>query len=103
MLLVASCALLLMFPSRSAPVYHLGLFREKVTLQPVECKCEYSVHALKLTRLADYSKLPASPPVDMVYLLDPLIATGGTALAALTMIIDWGIPGTFTRSLISSH
>ncbi|KAE9410326.1 armadillo/beta-catenin/plakoglobin [Gymnopus androsaceus JB14] len=67
-------ALVTLFPS--APVYHLGLFREKVTLQPVEY----------------YSKLPASPPVDMVYLLDPLIATGGTALAALTMIIDWGIP-----------
>lgn len=28
----------------------------------------------------------------MVYLLDPLIATGGTAVAALTMIVDWGIP-----------
>ncbi|KAK7470793.1 hypothetical protein VKT23_002211 [Stygiomarasmius scandens] len=41
---------------------------------------------------ADYSKLPPVPPVDMVYLLDPLIATGGTALAALAMIIDWGIP-----------
>lgn len=40
----------------------------------------------------DYSKLPPSPPVDQVFLLDPLIATGGTALAALAMIIDWGIP-----------
>ncbi|KAJ3723119.1 armadillo/beta-catenin/plakoglobin [Lentinula raphanica] len=67
-------ALLTLFPS--APVYHLGIFREKVTLQPVEY----------------YSKLPAQPPVDMVYLLDPLIATGGTAIAALTMIVDWGIP-----------
>ncbi|KAF5388137.1 hypothetical protein D9615_000266 [Tricholomella constricta] len=60
----------------SAPVYHLGLFREKVTLQPVEY----------------YSKLPPSPPVDEVFLLDPLIATGGTACAALAMIVDWGIP-----------
>ncbi|KAF9075976.1 armadillo/beta-catenin/plakoglobin [Rhodocollybia butyracea] len=67
-------ALLTLFPS--APVYHLGLFREKVTLQPVEY----------------YSKLPEPPAVDMVYLLDPLIATGGTATAALTMIHDWGIP-----------
>ncbi|KAF8623422.1 hypothetical protein AX15_006365 [Amanita polypyramis BW_CC] len=60
----------------SAPVYHLGLFREKVTLQPVEY----------------YSKLPPEPPVEKVFLLDPLIATGGTACAALTMIVDWGIP-----------
>ncbi|TFK99118.1 UDP-N-acetylglucosamine 1-carboxyvinyltransferase [Pterulicium gracile] len=67
-------ALLSMFPD--APVYHLGLFREKVSLSPVEY----------------YSKLPPSPPVDMIYLLDPLIATGGTAIAAITMITDWGIP-----------
>jgi len=66
-------ALLTLFPS--APVYHLGIFREKVTLQPVEY----------------YSKLPPSPPVDKVFLLDPLIATGGTACAALAMILDWGI------------
>jgi len=74
-------ALLTLFPS--APVYHLGLFREKVTLQPVEY----------------YSKLPPSPPVDTVFLLDPLIATGGTACAALTMIVDWGIPPTQIKLL----
>ncbi|TFY80820.1 hypothetical protein EWM64_g3198 [Hericium alpestre] len=67
-------ALLTLFPE--APVYHLGLYREQVSLQPVEY----------------YSKLPANPPIDVVYLLDPLIATGGTAVAALHMIKDWGIP-----------
>lgn len=67
-------ALLELFPA--APVYHLGLYREKVTLQPVEY----------------YSKLPPSPPIDQVYLLDPLLATGGTVCAALAMIVDWGIP-----------
>ncbi|KAA1466262.1 PRTase-like protein [Dentipellis sp. KUC8613] len=67
-------ALLTLFPE--APVYHLGLYREQVSLQPVEY----------------YSKLPASPPIDLCYLLDPLIATGGTAVAALNMIVDWGIP-----------
>jgi len=40
----------------------------------------------------DYSKLPPSPPVDMIFLPDPLIATGGTATAALHMVTDWGIP-----------
>ncbi|TFK29352.1 UDP-N-acetylglucosamine 1-carboxyvinyltransferase [Coprinopsis marcescibilis] len=60
----------------SAPVYHLGIYREKVTLQPVEY----------------YSKLPPSPPIDNVLLLDPLIATGGTVCAALSMLVDWGIP-----------
>jgi len=40
----------------------------------------------------DYSKLPPEPPINQVILLDPLIATGGTACAALAMIEDWGIP-----------
>ncbi|KAG6911713.1 hypothetical protein DXG01_007963 [Tephrocybe rancida] len=82
---------LTLFPN--APVYHLGLFREKVTLQPVECE-EPLVRNdnVLLTSYPDYSKLPPSPPVEQVFLLDPLIATGGTACAALAMIVDWGIP-----------
>lgn len=67
-------ALLDIFPA--APVYHLGIYREKVSLQPVEY----------------YSKLPASAPVDQIFVLDPLIATGATACAALQMIVDWKIP-----------
>lgn len=55
---------------------HIGLFREKVSLQPVEY----------------YNKLPAEPTVDQVFILDPLIATGGTAVACVQMIKDWGIP-----------
>ncbi|KAF9263537.1 armadillo beta-catenin plakoglobin [Marasmius fiardii PR-910] len=76
-----SDALLSLVPE--APVYHLGLFREKVSLQPVEY----------------YSKLPAEPPVDIVYVLDPLIATGGTARAALAMLLDWGVPATNIKIL----
>ncbi|PAV20801.1 armadillo beta-catenin plakoglobin [Pyrrhoderma noxium] len=66
--------LLDLFPT--AKVYHIGLFREKVSLQPVEY----------------YSKLPTTVTVDQCFLLDPLIATGGTACAALQMLIDWGLP-----------
>ena len=51
----------------------------------------------QLTHITDYSKLPQTPPVDIVFVLDPLIATGGTACAALAMIIDWGIPGEGVR------
>jgi len=67
-------AMLSLFPN--APVYHLGLFREKVSLQPVEY----------------YSKSPSEPTVDQVFVVDPLIATGGTAVAAVNMILDWGVP-----------
>lgn len=75
-------ALLKLFPA--APVYHLGLFREKVSLQPVEY----------------YSKLPSVTPVDAIFLLDPLVATGGTACAALSMLLDWGIPLSKIRLLV---
>lgn len=56
-------------------VLHIGLFREKVSLQPVEY----------------YSKLPPKPTVGKVFILDPLIATGGTAIACVGMILDWGV------------
>ncbi|KDN50223.1 hypothetical protein RSAG8_01559, partial [Rhizoctonia solani AG-8 WAC10335] len=69
-----SDSMLSLFPT--ARVYHIGLFREKVSLQPVEY----------------YSKLPTEPTVDQVFVIDPLIATGGTAVAAVNMILDWGIP-----------
>lgn len=59
-----------LFPSAS--VFYLGLFREKVSLQPVEY----------------YQKLPAVPTVDTLYILDPLVATGGTAIAAVSMLVS---------------
>ncbi|WVQ79386.1 uracil phosphoribosyltransferase [Cryptococcus sp. DSM 104549] len=62
-----------MFPD--ATVLHLGLFRDKATLQAIEY----------------YSKLPSKVTADLVFLLDPLIATGGTAIAALNMLTEWGL------------
>ncbi|WVF68576.1 uracil phosphoribosyltransferase [Kwoniella sp. CBS 6097] len=66
-------AALEMFPD--ATVLHLGLFRDKVSLQAIEY----------------YSKLPSQVTADVVFLLDPLIATGGTAIAALHMLTEWGL------------
>lgn len=91
-------AMLSLFPD--AHVYHIGLFREKISLQPVECTSLTTIRASTQAVLTfapndpnkDYSKLPSTPNVDLVYLLDPLIATAGTAIAALNMITDWGIP-----------
>jgi uracil phosphoribosyltransferase len=48
--------------------------------------------------IIDYSKLPTQVNVDQVFLLDPLIATGGTVRAALNMINDWGYPGAHSIS-----
>ncbi|TXT09143.1 hypothetical protein VHUM_02617 [Vanrija humicola] len=66
-------AALALFPD--ATVLHLGLFRDKSTLQAIEY----------------YSKLPTVRTADLVYILDPLIATGGTIVAALTMLTEWGL------------
>ncbi|CAG8830194.1 8810_t:CDS:2, partial [Racocetra persica] len=46
-----------------------------VSLQPVEY----------------YNKLPSEPNVERVIVLEPLIATGGTAVAATSILKDWGI------------
>ena len=52
-------------------VYHIGLYREKKTLEPVEY----------------YNKLPTQyPGADRVVVVDPLIATGGTAAATVDIL-----------------
>jgi uracil phosphoribosyltransferase len=58
-----------------AKVYHLGIFRDEKTLEPVEY----------------YSKLGRHTPVDIAFILDPMLATGGSASAAVTRLKSWGV------------
>lgn len=58
----------------SAEVWHIGLFRDEETLRPIEY----------------YNKLPVSPTVDVCLLLDPMLATGGSAVAAMDILKKWG-------------
>jgi uracil phosphoribosyltransferase len=58
----------------TAQVWHLGLFRDERTLRPVEY----------------YNKLPDSATVDMCLILDPMLATGGSATAAIEVLKRWG-------------
>lgn len=58
-----------------AEVWHLGFYRDEKTLNPVEY----------------YKKLPASRPVGTAFVLDPMLATGGSASAAVTALRDWGV------------
>ncbi len=57
----------------NAEVWHIGLFRDEETLEPVEY----------------YSRLPVSPTVDVCLVLDPMLATGGSAVAAVNMLKRW--------------
>src|SRR6476619_6236255 len=58
----------------TAQVWHLGLFRDERTLRPVEY----------------YNKLPDSASVDLCLILDPMLATGGSATAAIEVLKKWG-------------
>jgi uracil phosphoribosyltransferase len=65
-------ALLELMPK--AEVWHLGLFRDERTLRPVEY----------------YNKLPDSATVDLCLILDAMVATGGSAIAAIEVLKRWG-------------
>jgi uracil phosphoribosyltransferase len=71
----------------TAEVWHLGLYRDEETAQPVKY----------------YSKLPPGRPVDIALILDPMLATGGSAVDALTTLRDWGVPHVKLLSLIASE
>ncbi|KAJ1969927.1 hypothetical protein IWQ62_000298 [Dispira parvispora] len=58
-----------------AQVLHLGIYREETSLQPVEY----------------YNKLPSHTSVDECIVLDPVVATGGTAIATANILKDWGV------------
>lgn len=79
-----------LFPDAS--VFYLGLFREKVSLQPVEYVRSRRIGSVSLLSdrdpLLQYQKLPPQPTVDTLYLLDPLVATGGTAIAAVSILVS---------------
>jgi uracil phosphoribosyltransferase len=71
----------------SAEVWHLGLYRDEKTAQPVEY----------------YSKLPPQRPVDVALVVDPMLATGGSVTAALSTLRDWGVPHAKLLSIIASE
>jgi uracil phosphoribosyltransferase len=58
----------------TAQVWHIGLYRDHRTLLPVEY----------------YNKLPVEPTVDICFVLDPMLATAGSATATVRILKDWG-------------
>jgi len=71
----------------SAEVWHLGMYRDEATARPVEY----------------YSKLPKTRPVDVGVVLDPMLATGGSAGAALGALQAWGVRHLKLVSVIASR
>ncbi len=58
-----------------AEVWHIGLYRDEKTLRPVEY----------------YNKLPTEPTVSVCLILDPMLATGGSATATAEVLKKWGV------------
>lgn len=58
----------------AAKVGHIGLYRDPETLKPVEYYC----------------KLPADCAEREVFVVDPMLATGGSSVAAIRMLKDKG-------------
>jgi len=59
----------------SAEVWHIGLFRDERTLKPVSY----------------YNRLPIAPTVSVCLILDPMLATGGSAVATVDILKNWGV------------
>ncbi|KAJ5227323.1 uncharacterized protein N7469_007329 [Penicillium citrinum] len=72
----------------AVPVYHLGLFREKMTLQPVEYYNNLPFHRSDLSPASPASLDPTTNTAasTLAVLLDPIIATGATAEAAIQLL-----------------
>jgi uracil phosphoribosyltransferase len=49
-----------------------------------------------------YNKLPDTVTVDMVIVLDPMLATGGSSSDAITVLKSWGAPEIRFVSIISA-
>jgi uracil phosphoribosyltransferase len=70
----------------TAQVWHLGLYRDEETHQPI----------------AYYNRLPPAATVDVALVLDPMLATGGSAVAAVDVLKAWGVPDVRFIGLIAA-
>jgi uracil phosphoribosyltransferase len=70
-----------------AEVWHLGVYRDEKTATPVEY----------------YSRIQGTSPVDVALVLDPMLATGGSAVAALATLKEWGVPHVKLLALIAAR
>ncbi len=70
----------------AAKVGHIGLFRNEETLEPVEYFC----------------KLPADCHEREVFVVDPMVATGGSCVAAIQMLKNRGVKNIRLMCLIAA-
>lgn len=71
----------------TAKIGHIGLYRDEETLQP----CEY------------YLKVPKDLDKAMVFILEPMIATGGSAVKAISLLKEYGASNIKLISLVGAQ
>ena len=71
----------------TAKIGHIGLYRDEETLQP----CEY------------YLKVPKDLDKAMVFILEPMIATGGSAVKAISLLKECGASNIKLISLVGAQ
>lgn len=76
--------MLTMIPA--AKVGHIGLYRDPETLEPVEYYC----------------KLPADCDEREVFVVDPMLATGGSSVAAIRMLKNKGVKNIHFMCIIAA-
>ena len=76
--------MLAMIPA--AKVGHIGLYRDPETLNPVEYYC----------------KLPADCQEREVYVVDPMLATGGSCVAAIQLLKEKGVKNIHFMCIIAA-
>ena len=69
-----------------ASVWHIGLYRDHTTLKPVTY----------------YNKLPPKPDMHLGIVLDPMLATGGSAIEAIRLLKLAGTPNVKFIGLIAA-
>ena len=70
----------------AAKVGHIGLYRDEETAMPIEYYC----------------KLPADCDSREVFVVDPMLATGGSAVAAIQMLKDKGVKNIHFMCIIAA-
>ncbi|KAL9099570.1 MAG: hypothetical protein Q9163_004950 [Psora crenata] len=85
------------------PVHHLGLYREPSTLQAVEYYNNLPYHRPLFTAAGDHAVDQEGRVPQTAILLDPVIATGGTASAAIQTLLEWGVRRVVLISIVGNR
>lgn len=81
------------------PTFHLGLYREPISLEPVEYYNNLPYHRPAANTPSNSANTSAT---ELAILLDPVVATGGTSVAAIQTLKEWGVKKVIVISVLGA-